>query len=290
VADLPFSLTPLDATFGAVVEGVDLGALDESTWGALHEAWLEYALLIFPGQFLARAEQDVFARRFGDLEFAASPISNLDRNGALHSDPGDDVVKSLRGNEGWHHDSTYMPVQAKGAVFTAEIVPADGGATGWADMRAAYDALDLDTRRAISGLAAYHSLSYSQDRAGLLPTARTDAGGYVGYGYHDGPPSLRPLVKIHPGTGRPNLVIGRHAHGIVGMDPEESARLLDRLSAEACRPPRVYHYQWHPGDAVVWDNRRLMHRATPYDLTQPRRMWHTRIAGERDSELAANYV
>ena len=283
-----FSVEPVDATFGAVITGVDLRALDAPTWDALHETWLEYALLIFPGQFLTRSEQDEFARRFGDLEFPASPISNVDRDGAIHSDQADDVVKSLRGNEGWHHDSTYMPVQAKGAVFTAEIVPDEGGATGWADMRAAYEDLDEETRQLIGDLSAYHSLYYSQERAGLLPTRRTADGGYVGYGYHDGPPSLRPLVKIHPDTGRPNLVIGRHAYGIVGMDPDASAALLDRLSAEACRPPRVHYHQWHAGDAVVWDNRRLMHRAMPYDMSQPRRMWHTRIAGERQSELALN--
>lgn len=283
-------MTPLDATFGAVVQGVELRALDAPAWAALHDAWLEHALLIFPGQFLARGDQDAFARRFGDLEFSASPISNLDRHGAVHSDLDDDLVRSLRGNEGWHHDSTYMPIQAKGAVFSAEIVPAEGGGTGWADMRAAYDALDDETRRAVAGLAAYHSLRYSQGRAGLLPTARTESGDYAGYGYHDGEASLRPLVKVHPDTGRPNLVIGRHAYGIVGMAPEESERLLDRLADEACRSPRVYYHTWRPGDVVVWDNRRLMHRAMPYDMTQPRRMWHTRIAGERESELAVNYA
>jgi alpha-ketoglutarate-dependent taurine dioxygenase len=290
MANLPFSLTPIDATFGAIVEGVDVRVIDEGTWAALHEAWLEYALLILPQQFLTREEQDGFARRFGDLEFPAAPISNLDRQGEVHSDLSDDLVKSLRGNEGWHQDSTYMPVQAKGAVFSAEIVPAEGAATGWADMRAAYDALDEETRRAIAPLTAYHSLYHSQERAGLLPSTRNDAGGYQGYGYHDGEPSLRPLVKIHPDTGRPNLVIGRHSYGIVGMDPEESERLLDRLADEACRPPRVYYHQWQPGETVIWDNRRLMHRATPYDMTQPRRMWHTRIAGERETELAVNYA
>lgn len=280
-------LEPLDATFGATVRGVELRALDDATWRALHEAWLEHALLIFPGQFLTREEQDAFARRFGELEFAAAPISNIGKDGAVHSDPGDDRVKSLRGNEGWHHDSTYMPVQAKGAVFTAEIVPRSGGATGWADMRAAYEALDDETRALVDGLFAYHSLYYSQGRAGYLPT-RNDKGGYDQYGYHDGEPSLRPLVKVHPDTGRPNLVIGRHAHGIPGLDPGESERLLDRLNDEACRPPRVHYHQWEVGDAVVWDNRRLVHQATPYDMTEPRRMWHTRIAGERESELATN--
>jgi alpha-ketoglutarate-dependent taurine dioxygenase len=282
-------LEPLDATFGAVVQGVELRSLDESTWVALHAAWLEHALLIFPGQHLTREEQDAFARRFGDLEFTAAPISNLGRDGKVHADPTDDVVKSLRGNEGWHHDSTYMPVQAKGAVFSAEIVPSHGAATGWADMRAAYDALDEETRELVGTLSAYHSLYYSQGRDGYLPSERAESGGYLGYGYHDEEPSLRPLVKVHPDTGRPNLVIGRHAYGIVGMDPDESERLLDRLNDDACQAPRVHHHQWAVGDAVVWDNRCLMHRATPYDMTEPRRMWHTRIAGERDSELALNH-
>jgi alpha-ketoglutarate-dependent taurine dioxygenase len=283
-------LEPLDATFGGIVRGVQVRSLDDETWRALHEAWLEYALLIFPGQFLTRDEQNDFAVRFGELEFPAAPISNIGTDGRVHSEPDDDVVKGLRGNEGWHHDSTYMPVQAKGAVFTAEIVPREGAATGFADMRAAYEALDDETRRTVADLSAFHSLAYSQGRAGYLPSKKNDKGGYAGYGYHDGEVPLRPLVKVHPDTGRPNLLIGRHAYGIVGMDPDESERLLDRLADDACQGLRTYHHQWEVGDAVVWDNRRLMHRGTPFDLTEPRRMWHTRIAGARPSELADNYA
>ena len=281
-------LEPLDATFGALVRGVEVRSLDDATFAALHAAWLDYALLIFPGQFLTRNEQNAFASRFGNLEFSAVPISNISKDGTVHSEPGDDVVKAMRGNEGWHHDSTYMALQAKGAVFTAEIVPTEGAATGWADMAAAFDALDADTATLVQGLSAYHSLYYSQGRAGYLPSKQNDKGSYDGYGYHDGEPSLRPLVKIHPETGRANLIIGRHAYGIPGLDPAESEQLLDRLVDEACQVPRIYHHQWEVGDAVVWDNRRLMHRGTPFDMTQPRRMWHTRIAGEAASELATN--
>ena len=284
------ALEPLGATFGAVVRGVALRALDDATFAAIHAAWLEHALLIFPDQHLTREEQDAFARRFGDLEFSAAPISNIGKDGKVHAEPADDLVKSLRGNEGWHHDSTYMPVQAKGAVFSAEIVPTEGAATGWADMRAAYEALDDATRSLVADLAAYHSLYYSQGRDGYLPSKRNADGGYDMYGYHGKEPSLRPLVKVHPETGRPNLLIGRHAYGIVGMDPDESEQLLDRLNQEACQPPRVHHHQWEVGDAVIWDNRRLVHRATPYDMTQPRRMWHTRIAGDPASELAINHT
>jgi alpha-ketoglutarate-dependent taurine dioxygenase len=278
-----------DVTFGATVTEIDLRALDDRTWEALHAEWIEHALLVFPGQFLDKEAQNDFALRFGALEFPAAPISNIDRSGKVHADADDDIVKSLRGNEGWHHDSTYMPVMAKGAVFSAEIVPARGAATGWADMRAAYDALDDETKEIVSTAVASHSLHYSQGRAGYLPTKKNESGGYDQYGYHDLEPPQRPLVKDHPETGRRNLLVGRHAYGIVGMDPVESEAFLDRLNEEACRPPRVVFHQWTVGDVVVWDNRRLMHCATPFDMTQPRRMWHTRIAGDPATETALNH-
>jgi alpha-ketoglutarate-dependent taurine dioxygenase len=289
MAAITANVEPIDATFGAVVRGMELRTLEGARWEYLRELWIEYGLLIFPGQFLTREEQDAFARWFGDLEFSAAPITNFDKNGNIFSADDDDVVKSLRGNEGWHHDSTYMPVQAKGAVFTAEVIPTEGAATGFADMRAAYEALDATTRAKIDDLCAYHSLHHSMARANLLPTAKNADGGYNQYGYQDLEPSLRPLVKVHPDTGRPNLLIGRHAYDIVGMDPEESVRFLDGLNEFACEGNRAYHHQWEVGDAILWDNRRLMHRATPFDMTQPRRMWHTRIAGERETELALNH-
>lgn len=276
-------------TFGSVVTEIDLETLNNEEWDELYELWIERALLIFPEAFLSPEGQDEFAKRFGDLEFPRAALSNIGKDGKVHHQDDDEVVKSLRGNEGWHHDSTYMPVQAKGAVFTAEIVPSSGAATGWADMRAAYDELDPEIRDRISNLNAYHSLYYSQGRAGNLPDQQNDDGTYNLYGYHDMEVSLRPLVKVHPVTGRPNLLIGRHAHDIVGMGQEESTKLLDDLNDWACQAPRTYHHQWTVGDAVVWDNRRLQHRGTPFDMTEPRSMWHTRIAGEPSSELAINH-
>ena len=279
------SIQPLQATFGAVVTGFRIADLDEATWRDLHAAWLDYALLIFPGQFLKRDEQIAFARRFGPLEFEMAALSNVKADGTLRLEKdNDDMMKILKGNMGWHADSTYMPVQAKGAVFSAEVVPTVGGHTGWADMRASYDALDAATRARVEGLAAHHSLHYSQSKLGHQ-TCKAD-GEYSGYGLHEGPVPLRPLVKVHPETGRKSLLIGRHAHNIPGMDQAESERFLEKLVAFACQPPRVYHHDWRPGDAVVWDNRCLLHQATPWDMTQPRVMWHSRIAGDPGSEAA----
>ena len=280
-----FDINPLDATFGAVVTGVKLADLDDPGWHALHAAWLDHALLVFPDQHLTRAQQIAFARRFGPLEFEMAAISNVRSDGTLRIEKdNDDVMKILKGNMGWHADSTYMPVQAKGAVFTAHVVPSSGGETGWADMRAAHDALDPAMRARIAGLSARHSLHYSQAKLGHEAKAGSE---YSGYGFQVKDPPLRPLVKIHPETGWPALMIGRHAYGIPGLDEQESDALLQELLDFACQAPRVHHHHWAPGDAVIWDNRCLMHRATPWDMREPRIMYHSRIAGDPVSEFAA---
>ena len=281
-----FTVTPLDASFGALVTDVKLSVIDDARFERLYRTWLEYGLLVFPGQHLSREEQVAFARRFGELEIEIVPISNVRGDGSIRKDDeADDVVKVLKGNMGWHCDSTYMPVQAKGAVFTAHVVPPTGGETGFVDMRAAYDALSSAMKERIAGLAAYHSLHYSQSKVGHQ---HKEGSAYGGYGFQVKDPPLRPLVKVHPETGRPALMIGRHAFGIPGLAPDESDRLLQELLDFACQPPRVYHHRWTPGDAVLWDNRCLMHRACPWDMTQPRVMYHSRIAGDPVSEFAAH--
>ena len=279
-----FHVAPLDASFGAVVTGLTLADLDDAAFSRLYATWLEYALLVFPDQHLSNEQQVEFAIRFGELEFDLVAISNVKKDGSVRvEDDADGVIQVLKGNMGWHCDSTYMPVQAKGAVFTAHVVPSSRGETGWADLRAGYDALDAATKEKVATLSAYHSLRYSQKKSGFTPKA---AGAYKGYGLDVQDPPLRPLVKTHPETGRKSLLIGRHAYGIPGMDPAESEAFLKSLVDHTCQPPRVYHHSWKVGDAVVWDNRRLLHQSCPWDMTQARVMYHARIAGDPASEFA----
>jgi len=280
------TVEPTPATLGAVVTGVDLTALDAAQWSTIRAAFLEHAVLIFPDQHLSAAAQTAFAERFGNIEHLVAdrkivPISNRRADGTLLSDH-EHGMQIMMGNEGWHTDSSYMRVSAKASVLSAHVVPAHGGETEWADMRAAYDALDDAMRARIAGLSAYHSLRYSQARIGHAAAVGSS------YGFHDEQPPLRPLVKVHPETGRAALYIGRHAYGIPGLGPDESEALLDDLVAFACRPPRVYTHPWTPGDVVIWDNRCVLHRARPYDHREARVMMHVRVAGEPATELAAN--
>jgi alpha-ketoglutarate-dependent taurine dioxygenase len=275
-----------EATLGAIVTGVRLAALDETGWRAIDAAFAEHALLLFPRQGLAPEEQVAFGRRFGEIEhlFGQSGyvvISNQRDDGSLLED-SHPAMQIMRGNEGWHTDSSYMPCSAKASILSARAVPSSGGQTEWADMRTAWEALDPATRERIADLSAFHSIRYSQARIG-----HTELMGAAGYGADVAEPPLRPLVKIHPVTGRPSLFIGRHAYGIPGLAPEESEALLDGLLDFACRPPRVHGHEWRPGDVAVWDNRCVLHRARPYGHSEPRAMVHVRIAGDPRSEGAA---
>src|SRR5262245_19064087 len=279
-------IAPIDATLGAVVTDLDLPHMDALTWGAVERAFHEYAVLVFPGQNLTAEAQVEFANRFGEIELlAADPeqkavaISNQKPDGTVMG-ADEHRFKSLRGNEGWHTDSSYMPLAAKASVLSAQVVPSAGGETEWADMRAAHYALDEATRRRIAGLSAHHSLYHSQAKIGHV--VRTGAG----YGFHMKGAPLRPLVKVHPVTGRPALFIGRHAYGIAGLTEAESEKLLSDLLDFACRPPRTYAHRWRAGDVVIWDNRCVLHRARPYDYREARVMRHTRVAGDPATELA----
>ena len=295
--DAEVTVTPTTATLGAVVTGPRLGDLTDNQWRAIEAAFHEHAVLILPGQHLSDEQQMAFGARFGELSIESLSFGNQRDDGTLR-DADDPLMRLFRGNEGWHTDSSFQPVSAKASILSARTVPASGGETEWADMRAAYEALDGPMRERIAGLAAYHSLYHSQSAIGegedttaqglaVLHAGEASRAADSSAGYRQANSSpLRPLVKIHPVTGRPALYIGRHAYGIPGLDPEASRRLLADLVELACRPPRVHTHRWQRGDVVIWDNRCVLHRARPWSLDEPRVMHHTRVNGDPATETA----
>lgn len=279
------TITPTEATLGASITDVDLANLNDTTWRVVEGAFHEFGALIFPNQHLTEEAQIGFAKRFGDLELLtpdvqmqAVSISNQKDDGSVYESE-EFRYKTLRGNEGWHTDSSYMPLAAKASILSAQVVPPSGGETEVADMRAAYDELSKDMKDRIDSLEAHHSLYQSQAKIGY--SIETGSG----YGYHTKGAPLRPLVKTHPITGRKSLFVGRHAYDIPGMEQEDGQRLLDELVDFACRPPRIYTHHWQPGDVLMWDNRCVLHRARPYNFSEIRILRHTRVAGNPNTEL-----
>ncbi len=288
----PLTITPTGATLGAVVTNLRLDDLDDEAWYAVETAFHKYAVLIFPAQALDETAQQNFAQRFGELIIEALRFSSEKEDGTLRSE-SDPVMKLYRGNEDWHTDSSFQRISAKVSLLSAVKVPKSGGQTQWADMRSAFDRLDHNTRRKISRMNARHSLYHSQQKVGGAQSTTTaglqELHGETDAGYK--PPDenlvpVRPLVKVHPVTGRPSLFVGRHAHGIEGISNAESERLLDELVKFSCQSPRIYSHDWKVGDIVIWDNRCVLHRVKPWPFDSPRVMLHTRVGGNPSTEGA----
>ena len=281
---MSITVTPVDATLGAEITDVDLADLDSTSVKEILDAFHAHGVLIFPQQHVSEEAQINFSLHFGKLEgftpdYRAVRIANTKADGSIAQEH-EHQSKILRGNEGWHTDSSYMPLAAKASCLSALQVPVEGGQTAWADMRAAYEALSDGMKEKIEGLEAYHSLYHSQAKIGhKVKTGQ-------GYGFHTKGAPVRPLVKIHPVTGRKSLFIGRHAYRIPGMQDEEARELLTELIDFACQPPRIYEHNWQVGDLCIWDNRCVLHQARPYDYNQVRVLRHTRISGEPESEMA----
>ena len=280
-AALPFTLERLSPGFGARVTGVRLATIGDDAFAALYRVWLDHGVLIFPGQFLSREQQVAFGARLGPLEVTIIPISNVRDDGRIR-EPDDAWVRVLKGNQAWHVDSSYVAVQSKGALLSSHVATAEGGGTEWADTAGAYDALPEAIKARIDGLSAYHSMRRSQALVGDDYRAGEEHGGYGA----EAPPPLRPLVKVHPETGRRALTLGRHAYGVPGLSEAESDALLAELMDHATQPAHVVVHRWRPGDVALWDNRRAMHRGQPWDLSRPRVMFHTRLAGDPATEFA----
>ena len=272
-------IQPTEATLGAQVTGVDLRQpLSDADFARIEDAWHRYAVLIFPNQHLSEEQHLAFTRRFGRLELSIrrngsnlSRLSNI-KDGAVVP-PTSLQARFLVGNTYWHSDSSYKRVGAKASLLAAHVVPSTGGETEWADMRAAYDALEPDMKKWLEGKMAVHSYEYSHKPFGGMEILATEELKHL-------VPVEHAVVKTHPATGRKNLFVGRHASHILGEDLEESRALLARLTEEGAQSPRTYKHAWRPGDLVIWDNRCVLHRGHRWPDDQARVMVRSTVAGD----------
>ncbi len=280
VSEPALKLRPLEGGLGAELLGLQVAAIDGATFPAVYAAFLAHQLLLFRDQALPEAAQVAFARRFGEVQVhvmdqyhaSAFPelytLTNLDARGRPSGKHPD------RGTMAWHTDGSWRRVTGQATMLYAERIPSAGGGTSFADMYAAYDALDPEEKRRLEGLRAVHSLDFSRNRRhGEEPmTAAQRAAA---------PPVDHPVIRTHPETGRKCVFLGDHAESILGMDYAEGRALIEALNARLVRLARIYHHRWRPRDFMVWDNRCLMHKAEGYDLArEPRVIRRCTVLGE----------
>ena len=277
----PLAITPLAPALAARVEGLDLAAgLTPAQAAALRDALARFQVLVIPAPHITDAAQIAFSEGFGPLEQtrpgadgAGSKLivlSNIGPDGAI-APPTARQMLNGRANQSWHHDSSFKPVPAHVSILSAREIPSAGGNTEFASMRAAYAALDPAEQARLQGLSAIHDFAWSRNRVDPALITAAEAAAH--------PPVRHPVLR-HENPHGPALYLGAHARGIDGWDDAASRALIDRLMATATQPGFVYSHRWVPGDVLVWDNRAVLHRATPFAATgERRRMVRTTVAG-----------
>jgi alpha-ketoglutarate-dependent taurine dioxygenase len=273
----------LSASLGVEVAGLDVRDIEKRRlFDAVRRLLVEKQLIVFKNQTLQPADLEAFTHLFGpadphvltEFALAGHPdifvISNIVENGR--------PLGSRNEGFGWHTDLIYFEHPAAYTILYALEVPPEGGNTLFASLYRAYDELSEDEKSRLRPLKSIHSYQnmYNQ-RPNVTPLtpeqiART-------------PDIAHPLVRIHPETGREGLYLNKETCiGIAGLEPDEGMRLIERLFEFAQQPRFAYSHKWAVHDLVIWDNRGLIHTATPYDVDRYRRLlYRTSVRGERPS-------
>jgi alpha-ketoglutarate-dependent 2,4-dichlorophenoxyacetate dioxygenase len=284
------SIRKLHPVFVGEVQGVDCRKpLSRHEAVAIEAGMNEYAVLIFRNQNISDEEQIAFTRHFGELENYNTPghlrkredqrlgpgiadFSNLDKHGNIMA--AEDRVWFFKlGDRLWHSDSSFRPIPAKYSLLSGRTLPSWGANTEFADMRAAYDALDDRTKAEIEELICEHSLIYSREAIGFTELSQDEVSAFQ--------PVRQRLVRTHPATGRRSLFLSSHAGAILGWSIPEARMFLRDLTEHATQQQFVYSHVWRLHDLVMWDNRSTMHRARRFDRNEVRDVRRTTLAGDR---------
>ena len=279
------NIRPLHPALGAQVRGIDLAApLAPETFQALHQAWMEYLVLVFPGQALSDEQQIAFARQFGELEVhhqdiiksRSAPeifrVSNVDDDGKLMTAAHPSVAQISLAQR-WHTDSSYRPVPSMGSILHGIEVTGEGGETWFTNMYRVHDALPAALRPKVEGRKARHDFARLATLAPIKPLSKAESRAM--------PPVWQPMVRRHPVTGAKSLFISPiYNDAVEGMADADAVALIGELAELAGRDEFIYRHRWSADDIVMWDNRCTMHQVTPYDLGQRRVMHRATIIGD----------
>ena len=282
------TIHPLNADFVAEVGDADLSRpLSPADVDTIKQAFAAYAVLIFPGQKLSDDQHLAFAGHFGPLETSIgvyrtdvvprarpelSDISNLTSEGAVWSEASR-IRRYKAGNRLWHTDSSFKFVPARASLLYARSIPPVGGHTQFADCRAAYDALSIDTRTRIQELVAEHSIFHSRARIGFTDWVAAERENLQSV------PQV--MVRRVAESERRSLYVASHAGRVFGMPEDAGRALIDELLVHTTQRQFVHTHRWRVGDLVMWDDRCTLHRGTEYDdLRWQRDMMRATVSDE----------
>lgn len=285
VAPISLDTDKLHPLFGVEIRSCDLRTSeDPRVFSAIREAFETHSLLLFKHQHLSDEEHLAFAKLFGPIEDRSnirmdgapkiSDVSNEAEEGGV-MDESNLRLLDLQANMLWHTDSTFLPVPALANILQARVVPQEGGATEFASTRVGFAALRSEMQEQLRAMTFHHR--YSHSRARIDPElAKLKR-------FTMWPDTQWRAVWANPVTGEESIYIASHVYAVSGMNAEEGDQFVQDLIAQLTEPSAVYAHAWEPGDVIVWDERAVLHRGTPWPYDQPRTLVSVCVsAGDSD--------
>lgn len=265
----------LHPRFGVEVKGLQLAHIHDADFAELRDLFERHSVLLFRDQVFDDQDHIRLARRFGPIEDRNSPelqggadfkvpeVTNIREDGGVTGEM-DLHTLNLKANMLWHADSTFLPTPALANILVARVVTKTGGATELASTRAAWADMPEALKERIRDRAIWHR--YSHSRARISPELAALPM------FNKWPDRAWRSVWTNPVTGEEALYIASHAFAVEGLSDETAAALIEELIAFATRPEYVYRHAWREGDVLIWDQRAVLHRATPWNYEEPRKL------------------
>ena len=268
--------TPLTPQFGVEIHNLQLADVTaDHLFPELRALFEEHSALLLRGQDLSNEQHIALAELFGTIEdrkaderkkgeaFEVPEVSNVQADGSVSGEM-DLHTLNLKTNMLWHSDSTFLPVPALTNILISRIAPSSGGATELASTRAAWAEMPEALRDKIRGRGISHHYATSRakisEELAKLPM------------FHKWPSQHWKAVLTNPVNGKESLYIASHAYAVDGYDEAEGKALLDELMAFCTQDRFVYRHDWRENDVLIWDQRAVLHRGTPWPYEEPRKL------------------
>jgi len=269
------SLNPLHPRFGVEIRDFDLNLIDAESYASIRAAFEEYSLLLFRNQDLTDEAHLRFGRFFGSVEnrnqddlkegdgFKVPEVSNITEDGNVTGEM-DLHTLNLKANMLWHSDSTFLPVPALTNILISRVVTKTGGNTEFASTRAGWADMPEDLRAQARGRCFLHRYGHSREKVSPELAKKQLFTKWADQRWSS--------VWKNPVNSKEALYIASHAYAVDGMDKESGQQLIDELTNYVTQPEYVYSHSWNVGDVLVWDQRAVLHRATPWNYAEPRKL------------------